>query len=65
MPPQDLMEHHLPPMPPTELPVTNSDLGGLFCNNCRRFTLFVPCKSNKNGNKGVPFTIVRFFFIDL
>ncbi|EDR05526.1 uncharacterized protein LACBIDRAFT_329487 [Laccaria bicolor S238N-H82] len=57
MPQQDPMEHHLPPMPPTELPVINSDLGGLFCNNCGRFTPFVPCKSNKNENKGVPFAI--------
>ena len=45
MPQQDLMEHHLPPMPPTELPIINLDEGGLFCN---WFTPFVLCKSNKN-----------------
>lgn len=30
-------------------------LDGLDCNNCGRFAKFLPCKSNKNGNRGVFF----------
>jgi len=58
------MELYLPPISQAELPALSLDLGGVFCDNCSRFTPFVPCKSNKNGNKGVPFVIVCFIIID-
>lgn len=64
IPQQDPMELYLSPISQTELPALSLDLGGIFCENCSWFTPFMPCKSNKNRNKGPPFVIVCFIIID-
>ena len=50
------MDHQEPSNP-------NSGPEGVNCNNCGRYVKFQPCKSDKNGNKGVLFATVGILLL--